>query len=488
MPSKRNTIMSDPIPSHPKANGTHAIVIGGSMTGLLAARVLSDYFDRVTIIERDKLPQGPEQRNGVPQARHVHQLLTSGKKILDDLFPGFDTDLDTAGALKARWGLETAAYGAAGWACAFDSGITTRSISRVQLEWLVRRRIAQIPNITFMEETQVNGLLAAPDNSRITGVRVESRTGAHEGQELCGDLVVDASGRESHTPDWLNAMGYEKPAVTVVNSYVGYATRWYERPADTKFPWKILLVNSRPPDLLRQAALLEVEDGRWMCTLIGMNKDYPPTDEAGYLDFARSLLTPKVYEAIKDAQPLSPVYGYQRTANQQRHYERLKRMPENLIVMGDAACAFNPIYGQGMTVGAMEAMELDACLGELRGQNERQPDVRLNLSGMNLRFQKRLAKVLANPWQLATGEDLRYPGTEGARPNWLIRQSQKYVVQTFKALPHDTHLALDFLLVLNLEVPPTVLFKPRHIITVVRYMLKGEKGAVLDAPLVLEYP
>lgn len=447
--------------------GKQAAVIGGSMTGLLAARVLADYFEQVTVIERDRLPQGAELRNGVPQGRHLHILLAHGFEIMEDLFPGLNDELAAAGVPKTRWGLDSINLTAGGWLPRFESGIVTRTPSRALLDWTIHQRLMQNPRITFLEERQVTGLTATPDNMRVTGVRMKRR-GTDEEETLNADLVVDASGRESHTPEWLQSLGYDAPPESHVNAFLGYATRWYERPNDPTIDWRLLLISARPPHIPRGAAILEVEGGRWVVTVAGINKDYPPADETGFLEFARSLAAPTIYEAIKAAKPISGISGYQRTENRWRHYERLSRLPGNFIVFGDAACAFNPIYGQGLTVGAMSVKTLDACLREDG-----------DLMHLPPRFQKRLASTIKNVWLLATGEDLRYPATEGKRPNASERLTQKYLDRVMRAMPTSTDLTLAFFEVLNLRQPPTALFHPKLVLKV----LRGERNKEAGAPL-----
>jgi 2-polyprenyl-6-methoxyphenol hydroxylase-like FAD-dependent oxidoreductase len=444
-----------------------AVVIGGSIAGLLAARVLANHFERVTIVERDHLPEDPTIRNGVPQAHHLHVLLARGHAILEALFPGLDAALDKAGAPLIEWGYDTSGLGRGGWMPRFHSGIKTRSVSRALLEWTVRQRLAQDYPIEFLAETQVKNLIASEDKTTIIGLELQQRGGTRETTRLMADLMVDASGRTSHTPEWLVDLGYEKPAETHVNSFLGYSTRWFKRPDGFPAGRKGVIISNQPPDGLRAGGFWEVEGDKIVVTVVGINKDYPPTDEAGFLEFTRTLPDSTVYDTIKDAEPISDIYGYQRTNNQIRHYERLTRWPERFIVLGDAACAFNPVYGQGMTTGALGALELDGCLTEQHG----------NLSGIGMRFQKRLAKATSIPWLMATGEDLRYPLTEGQRPGFATRLVQKYIDQVQVVMPHDTAVATTFFEVTNLLKPPTALFQPSIIIKTLRMILRGGKPA-----------
>jgi len=451
-----------------------AIVIGGSMAGLWAGRVLADHFERVTIIERDHFPETPEVRKGVPQAHHLHLLLARGHQILDQLFPGLTAELDGFGAGIIDLSQDAAFLLRSGWTPRFRSGILSYASSRYLLEWGVQRRLAAHPRVHFMEGAEVVGLLSDQSRSRVTGVRMRYRPGASQpGEEtLAADLVVDASGRSTGAPEWLEALGYARPQETVVNSFLAYATRWYRRPANFPAQWRLLFINGRPPDVPRGGAIFAVEGDHWVVTLGGAARDYPPTDEAGFMAFARSLPSPLLYQAIKDAEPVSPIYGYQRTTNQLRHFERLARWPQNFVVTGDAACAFNPIYGQGMSVAAMGALALDECLREGRGP------------GMAQRFQKRLAKVSEGAWLLATGEDFRYPTTEGGQRTWMTRFSHWYIDQVLQALPDSTEITRAFMEVSQLLKPPAALFHPRIVGIALRHALnRSGKPAAQDYPL-----
>ncbi len=454
---------------------SHAIIIGASMAGLLAARILSEHFDRVTLIDRDSLPEEPDFRNGVPQARHIHALLAQGQKIMEDLFPGLAEDFIEMGAPRIVWGRDTASLTPGGWVKRFESGFESNIVTRIRLEWHVRQYVTALKNVHFLTHTDVQSLIASADRQTIIGVNLQSREDKST-QTLHGDLIVDASGRESKTPEWLQQIGYEAPEQTVINAYLGYATRWYEPPADFAYDWKSLTLLTRPNEgILRGGGIFQVEGNRWIATLVGMSKDYPPTDEEGFLEFAHSLSSPTLYEAIKNATPISSIYGYRRTENRWRHYERLTRFPERFVVMGDAFCSFNPVYGQGMTVAALEARELDTMLKQ-RGARD--------LTGLSSQFQKRLPKVAENAWLMATGEDLRYPATEGERPGKFVRFIQQYIDHVLTILPYDNHATLTFMKVMNLSRPPTALLSPRILSTVLRYHLLGfEKDSPLNAPV-----
>ncbi|MBL8162699.1 MAG: FAD-dependent monooxygenase [Anaerolineae bacterium] len=426
----------------------HAVVMGASITGLLAARALSETFERVTVIDRDRLPESGEYRSGVPQSRHLHTLLVRGQQILDELFPGFSNDIAASGAPEVEWGVNHTYVTPAGLAQTAPTGIKSNQVTRAELEWLVRHRVMNLPNVRFLSETEVSGLITSADHRDVMGVYINARGDQHTTQMLA-NLVVDASGRKSKLPDWLREMGYDAPAETVVNAHTGYATRWYTMPEAGPHDWAIV-VQTRPAEkLYRGGGLMQMEGGRWVVTLLGANGDYPPTDEQGFMDYARSLASPMLYEAIKDAEPITPIYGYRKLENVARHYERLTRRPENLIVMGDAAIALNPIYGQGMSKSAMEALLLRDLLAKTR-----------DLRGFAATFQKRLPRVSAGAWMMATAEDMRYPAVEGALPGLVMRMSHAYLDMVIATIASDVAIGRAFVEVLNLMKPPTYMLRP----------------------------
>ncbi len=304
----------------------------------------------------------------------------------------------------------------------------------------------------------------------MTGVQV-AEPRSKEAYPLHADLVVDASGRESHAPEWLQSLGYQQVEETEVNSFTGYATRRYRLRPDSHRDWKFLLVFPRSPKDHRAGLLLREEGDTWVATLAGLGRDYPPTDETGFLQFARSLMTPLFYEAIQDAEPLTPIYGYQQTSNRWRHYEKFSRWPERFVIVGDAVCAFNPVYAQGMTVSAMSAELLDEML---RAQRKRDPNG--DLTGFAKRFQQRLAKVNQTPWLLATGADWFYPETEGTKPTRLDRLMQRYVIQVLRAMPQSADVGLTWVEVQHLLTPPAALFRPGIVAQVLRQTLSPRRA------------
>lgn len=442
-----------------------AIVIGGSIAGLLAARVLSAYFDHVTIIERDKLPTDSEPRSGVPQGYHAHALMARGRQIMEGLFPGLEDDLVDHGTLRFDMAQDAQIRFKGGWANRIFSDLTVFSMSRPLLEGLVRARVLANPFITVREGYDVLGFTNY--GGMVTGVQLRQR-GTQETSFLSADLVVDASGRASKTPEWLEAIGFPKPEETVIDAFVGYATRWYEIPANADPDTQAMWVQSVPPVLPRGGIILPIEGNRWQVTLFGVGKDYPPTDDAGFLEFARSLASKRLYNAIKDAVPLTPVHGYRNTVNRLRHYDKLARFPERLIVIGDAYAHFNPTYAQGMTVAALSADALMQVLDQQHGST----------AGLGRAFQKRAAKVLAPAWMMTTTEDLRWETTVGGTHNLMTRVMHWYTGTILSLVTEDDEVYKAFLPVQHMLKPGTALFAPRIAAKVIAYTLKQRRQPV----------
>lgn len=448
---------------------SQAVIIGGSIAGMATARVLSDHFDRVIIVDRDQFPASPSFRSGTPQAHHIHVMLMEGQHLLEGLFPGFQDELAAAGAPAMDWTADCLWYGFGKWGPRFASGLITHFASRALLEYTIRGRLLHLPIVEFLTGCDVTGLMVDASGTRITGVRFRSREADQPGElgELPADLVLDASGRESKMPQWLQELGYAPPPETVINSFLGYSSRLYEKPA-VATDWKAILVRGTPPENSRGGGVFPIEGNRWIANLGAAGRDYPPTDEAGFLEFARSLPDPLLYTALKDARPISPIYGYRRTENRLRHYERLVRMPENLVALGDAACAFNPVYGQGMTVGVQGALALGESIRENRVAD---------FTGLARRFYRKLARVNATPWAMATSVDFLYPETEGGQPDRTSQLTNRYMAQVTELSLEDARVHFAFLQVLHLLKPPVTLFHPYIMMQVVRRVLRRRGAA-----------
>ena len=461
-------------------NARHAVVLGGSLAGLLTARVLSDHFDRVTVIERDAYKDTTETRRGVPQANHVHGLLARGCQILEQLFPGLQDEMVAAGAPRFDMANEIAWFTPAGWGVRFSSDLMVLSFTRPLLDLHVRRRVVANPKIELIDNTDVVRLLPGSKPNQLAGVLVCPRASESDrrvAKELRADLVVDATGRASRTPRWLQDLGCEPPEEIVIDAHLAYASRLYHIPENFDHGWQCAYVQPAPPEQKRGGILFKVEDNRWLLTLIGRSADQPPSDEPGFLEFARSLRVQTIYDAISNAEPASPIKTHRATQNRLRRYERAKAMPENFLVLGDAACAFNPVYGQGMTTAALGVMMLDKCLRERHGK----------LLGLSRRFQRRLAKINEAPWLLATGEDYRYPETVGGSPSLMTKFMHRYMDRVVRLATRSVEVRRILLQAFNMLIPPTALFQPRVLFRVLLQVLKPARHSAPRPCLTLEH-
>jgi 2-polyprenyl-6-methoxyphenol hydroxylase-like FAD-dependent oxidoreductase len=425
-----------------KQIGRHAIVIGSSMGGLLAARVLADRFERVTILERDEFPMPGEPRKGVPQGRHAHGLLAAGYNTLQELFPGFEADMLEVGAVLGDSTGNGLWFQNGGYLAQAVGNLRGVLVSRPMLEAKVRARVLALKNVRI--ETGVNVIsLASRNLERVIGVKLDRGAGD---ELLEADLVVDAGGRGSRSPAWLEALGYAQPETSEIKINMGYASRVYRRKPSDLNGMTHLIVAGKAPDQKRGGVLLAQEGDRWIVTLTGVFGDYAPTDESGFLEFARSLPTKDLYDLLANAEPLGEITPYRYPSSLRRHYERLTRFPQGYLVLGDALCSFNPVFGQGMTVAALESGVLASSLEG-------------GLENLWKRFFKRAAKVVDIPWTLAAGADLAFPEAVGKRgPE--VKVINAYIGKLLEAAWMDPALTVAFHQVSNLLKPPSSLFAP----------------------------
>jgi 2-polyprenyl-6-methoxyphenol hydroxylase-like FAD-dependent oxidoreductase len=450
---------------------SRAVVVGASIAGLVAARVLSEELDEVVVVERDRLDGDDAARPGVPQANHLHVLLRRGYRELSRLYPTLDGRLAAAGAPVFDMLRDGVWISPTGEAPRFPSRLRSRSATRALIESTIRDLTFQRSNIRLLDGHEMTGLMG--DTTTVRGVRLRRRPprGAAapsqraaddtQGQstdelELGAWLVVDAAGRSSQAPAHLAVIGAPIPDETVIDASLRYTTRYYRLEHDPSRDWRALLIRDRPPSSTRAGVAMEVEGDRWVVTLSGAGADQPPTDEAGFLDFARDLISPRLFHAIRDAEPRSTVRGWARTANRWRHVERI-RWPDGFAVMGDALCALNPVYGQGMSVAAMEGAVLASWLGS--------PSVQRVLRRGSAPDTGRLVRSLAHaarlPWFLATSEDARIPGVTGApAPGLRDAIGRRYVDAVLAQAVHDPLTLRRFLEVTNLVRPPFALLDP----------------------------
>ncbi|QHE72754.1 NAD(P)/FAD-dependent oxidoreductase [Rhodococcus sp. WAY2] len=436
--------------------GHRTVVLGAGIAGLLAARVLSEAYSQVIVVDHDHLPANAVPRRCVPQGRHTHVLIERGQQVLEELFPGFTAELIGQGAptldnvRDVRWCLSGYRFPQP------KSGMTVVSASRPFLEDRVRARVSELPGVTIVDRCESLGLVTAPNRHRVTGVRVVRHADGSAEEVLDADLIVDATGRGSRAPRWLTELGFEQPAEDKVHVGLGYATRIYRAPA-AGLGSDLGVVIGPTPDAPRGGALQMLEGDRFLVTLMGMLGDYPPTDPDGFLDFARSLRLPDLCVAIRGADPIEQPRSFRFPASIRRRYERLARLPAGFLVTGDGFCSFNPIYAQGMTVAALEAITLRRHLN--RGP---EPDARA--------FFRDMSKVVDVPWRLSVGADLAFPEVVGDR-NLGVRIANAYIPRLHAAAAHDPVLATAFLRVAALIDRPERLMSPGNMLRVLRQNL-----------------
>jgi 2-polyprenyl-6-methoxyphenol hydroxylase-like FAD-dependent oxidoreductase len=441
--------------------GEHAVVLGTSMAGLLAAQVLTEAYERVTLVDRDGPPPAGQQRKGVPQGRHAHILLPRGQRALEELFPGICDDLRRAGAVVANPGTNISYTLGGRTLSQFASEDQVIHASRPLLEATVRARVAALPGVAFVTGCDAVGLVA-PDSARITGVRLIRRTPGSAEQQLDADLVIDAMGRGSRTPVWLERLGYAAPPVNEIRIDVSYASRYYRLSPQALAGAKGVVIGPRP-QLSRGLAMLAVEGDRWLVTLAGVGAhNRPPTDPDGYLWFAESVTPLTVFLAIRGGTPLGEVVTHRYPADVWRRYERI-RLPGGLLVIGDAMCCLNPIYAQGMTIAALQALELRRALS--RGS-----------VGLTRRYFRAAARVITGPWRMAVAAELAMPEVEGSR-GLMTRLLTAYTDRVQAAAVHDSAVAGQFMRVIGLLEPPTRLLR----LTMLARVL-GRLESPIDSP------
>ncbi|OBF50287.1 hypothetical protein A5787_08370 [Mycobacterium sp. 852002-50816_SCH5313054-b] len=428
--------------------GGHAVVLGASMGGLLAARVLADFYDRVTVIERDILPLHPINRRGVPQGRLIHALAARGTQVLDELFPGFVDELTANGAgIWDDGDFSKVSISVGGHTTPRSGRAPNPPVvlfpSRPLLEWNVRRRVKSFPNITFLECHDVVGLITTPTRDRVIGARVVDRV-LERGKALPADLVVDATGRGSRMPVFLEELGYGRPREDEVTVQLAYACQLLRLEPGAIRQHMIALFPE--PGRPKMFGLIRNENDTWMFGVGAMAGLQPPGETAEMIEYAEDFVPAHVLDALRAAEPLGGVVHHRVPSNRWRRYDKMRRTPDGLLVVGDAVCSFNPIYGQGMTIAAIEATVLRDCL--LRGDR-----------GLPRRFFRSSAKTVRVAWQTAAGSDLALPEVQGRRP-MSMRISNAFLERVLTAVEVDPVVAGQFMRVTAMVDPPGRLFRP----------------------------
>ena len=394
----------------------HVLVIGGSISGLLSARILAEHFEKVTIIERDKLPENPQARQGVPQSIQPHILLARGYRILEELFPSLGTELTEKGALKIDWAREFQILSQAGWGATSESPseIISFSCSRPLLEWVIRNQlIEQFPKVRFLEQTKVNGLHYDSEKKQVMGVSASSLDNSSSEEILEADLVVDASGYNSQACQWLQNLGLTPPPETVINPLIGSATRRYRLSPDIQQPnWKVIVIREFPPAKTKFGFLAQIEGEELIVSLGEYGQEFTSTEDETFLEFARSLPSPRLSEILRQAVPVSPIVVNSPHANRLRHYEQIE-LPAGFIAIGDSVCSLSPVYGLGITISTLGIMVLRKWLAESSEKGLSVND-----------FQQSLAKTNSPHWSFTTFLDARFPTTV-TQSNSQVKRPQK---------------------------------------------------------------
>jgi flavin-dependent dehydrogenase len=440
--------------------GKNAVVIGAGIAGLTAAKALAAYFEQVDVLERDALPEKPEARQGAPQSRHTHALLAGGRQALVTLFAGLDEELERDGAVRIQAGKDSR------WERpGFDPfprrdlGFHVLGLSRPFVEFAVRRRLEGEANVRFYPRRRVVELVASADGAGVAGARCEDADGRVE--TFTADLVVDASGRAAPTLSFFDSAGLAKPEENEIGIDQAYATAIFEIPNDASIDWKSLMHLPMAPASSRGAFLFPVENGRWSVSLGGNHGDGPPGDSEGFMTFAKELRTTTLFDAIRGAKRLGEITRYNLPASTWRRFDQLQTFPRGLIPVGDSVCRFNPVFGQGMTVAAQEAV----ALARLLESRARLADP---LDGLGFVFLNEIQPLLGSPWATAV-TDFIYPQTRGDRPPDFQRRMQ-YGAALTRLAAEDAEVHKLVFEVANLVKPQSAL-RDEHLASRVTAMM-----------------
>ncbi|MFI2209522.1 FAD-dependent oxidoreductase [Streptomyces sp. NPDC020141] len=428
--------------------GSHAAVLGGGMSGLMAAHVLTRHFERVTLVERDD-PGDAAPRRGVPQGRHPHALVLRAVDLLEELLPGMREQYVRDGGIPVGMMSQHRLFYFGHQLRQSDAGLDTVWASRPFLEQGVRERLRG--RVTMRQGWEAVRPLA-PTPERITGV-VIGRTGGGESETLTADLVVDATSRTGRSRAWLSELGYPLPREERVRVDLAYATRILRCAPDVFGHDRAIAVGPRL-DRARGLYFTVLEEGRWTLTVYGYGDFRPSPDTDTFMAQVAELAPDDVRAVVEAAEPLTDVHVFRVPETYRRRYDKLRRFPEGLLVTGDALAALNPLYGTGMMYSAAYALILDRRLRE-------------GLDGLSRRFFKDAARAVAGSWRFSSLSDSFLPGVGDSRlPG--SRLALWYLRRLVAAAEHDAALAADFIRVASALRGPLALARPGVLLGVLR--------------------
>lgn len=440
----------------------HAVVLGAGIAGLLAASVLAEVFPRVTVFDRDALPSEPEPRRGVPQSRQLHAMHARGAQALTELLPGFWDEMVAAGAVVADTQAEVHWYLDDYLLKPAPSGLQGIAITRPRLEWLMRSRAAALPVVRICDATDVTGL--ATEGGRVTGVHVRAaRTADAVAETVAADLVIDATGRGSRALAWLGDLGYPVPESSELRADVTYLSRFYSREPE-QLDGRLGGLVTPYPGQPRGGAVLRQEGNRFIVLLAAMIGEEIPVDDVGMLAYADSLACPDIAAVMRQSTPLGEPVRFTYPSSRWQHYEALDGYLGGFLVIGDALCGLNPIYGQGITVAALEALALRRLL---RPGGTAPTAAPVSATDLPRLYFREAGKLVGEAWATAASADLRFPQVEGKRqPGAGLINA--YLVKYRAAASVDPVLGRTFLRVANMIDKPTRLLSAGHMLRVFR--------------------
>ncbi len=428
---------------------SQAVVVGASVAGLFAARALADFFERVVVIERDNLETNFIPRKGVPQGNHIHGILPPTYEALKQLMPEVIEQLVSNGAHIFDGGSDLKWRHFGRWLTRGETNQPIIGSTRPFYEYYLRKYVAGLNNVEFKQGYRFTEWRTDPSRKILLGIVAK---GPDKEIQFDSDLTVDARGSGSTLPKELLDLGFDAPETEIVKVDISYTSRLFKAP-DFSPDWNLLLLNPNAPKGWLGGVMERVEDNRWIVTLWGYFGENAPSDDTGFQAFAQALDAPDISEFLQNATPVSEFRSYRIPQCHLHRFDRLKNFPDRLLVMGDAVCKLNPIYGQGMTKAAKEGVFLWEGLSALADKGS-------NLEGFSGSFRSRMGNVGANwAWELTSGSDLAYPQTRGRRSlklnfiNW-------YVKHLFGRAEERLEVRKALMDALSLVKPPDSLMRP----------------------------